>query len=77
MRLCALFAALVLAAPAPAADISASTMGNIADLLGTVSPDQPPAGADPDTWRKAVEALKKEGLVGVARPTRPGDTGFS
>jgi hypothetical protein len=67
--------ALVLAAtPASAADISAGTMAAVSDLLSSVAPDRPPPGANPDIWRKAIEALKKEGLAGAARPAQPGDS---
>lgn len=62
------------AAPAPAADISAGTMAAVSDLLSSATPDRPPAGTDPDTWRKALAALKQEGLAGAARPAQPGNT---
>lgn len=74
LRCCAWLAAVVFAAPVSAADISAATMGNVADLLGSVSPDQPPPGADAATWRRAVQALEQEGFAGAARPARPGNT---
>jgi hypothetical protein len=74
-RLAAWAFALVLLAPAAAAgDIDARTMGAISDLLSTVSPERPPAGADATTYGKAVEALRKAKLAGVGWPPQPGDT---
>ena len=59
---------------AAAEDIDARTMGAVSDLLATVSPDHPPSGADAAVYAKAVEALRKAGLAGAARPQQPGDT---
>src|SRR5262249_33176359 len=67
-------AAILLAPPAAAADIDARTMGAISDLLSSVSPERPPAGADAKAYGKAVEALRKAKLAGAARPAQPGDT---
>jgi hypothetical protein len=67
-------ALILLTPPAAAADIDARTMGAISDLLSSVSPERPPAGADATAYGKAVEALRKAKLAGAARPAQPGDT---
>lgn len=71
--LCFLLVGNVLATAAAADDIGAATMGAVSDLLASVSPDRPPAGADAAAYGKAVEALRKAGLAGAARPAQPGD----
>lgn len=74
-RLAAWALALLLLTPAAAAaDIDARTMGAISDLLSSVSPERPPAGADAKVYGKAVEALRQAKLAGAARPAQPGDT---
>jgi hypothetical protein len=69
-----LLLALALGVPARGADMDARTVAAVADLLSAVSPDRPPAGADPQAYGRAVEALRKAGLAGFARPAQPGDT---
>ncbi len=59
--------------PLLADDIAAGTMGAISDLLSSASAEHPPAGADPEVYRKALEVLKKEGLAGAARPAQSAD----
>ena len=65
-------AALALAGPAAGADIDARTMGAIADVLAPAA-SAPPPGVDPESYARALVALKAERLVGVARPPQPAD----
>ncbi|MDF2764657.1 MAG: hypothetical protein K0S81_1651 [Rhodospirillales bacterium] len=65
-------AALALVGPAAGADIDARTMGAIADVLAPAG-SAPPPGVDPEIYARAVEALKAERLLGLARPPQPAD----
>jgi hypothetical protein len=65
-------AALAFAGAADAADIDARTMGAIADVLAPVG-SGPPPGVDAEIYARALDALKAERLLGLARPPQPAD----
>src|SRR5438034_1766045 len=62
--------ALAFSLTCPAADISAEMSALLSDVLKPYQVGGPvPAGVDPQVFARTLAILKKEGLVGLPRPT--------